>query len=130
VRAAQAGDVTAMNHLLRRHFHHINRLYLRMLVDYDHAEDARQEALFQAARRITTFDGRASFGTWLYAIAKNVCLNDIRSRARRPTAPLDPDQAGRDHWTSPQDGIADCLDVQAAMAEVTPVYRDALVLWF
>jgi RNA polymerase sigma-70 factor (ECF subfamily) len=120
VKAAQAGDVAAMNQLLRRHFDHINRLCLRMLA----------EAWFQAARRISTFDGRASFSTWLHAIAKNACLNDIRSCARRPTVELDPDQAGRYYWTSPQEAIADRLDVEAAMTRVTPVYRDVLVLWF
>jgi len=142
VEAAQGGDAAAMNRLLSRHFNNVNRLCLRMLGDRDRAEDARQDALFQAARRISTFSGASSFGTWLHAIAKNACLNEIRSTGRRRTTLVDeipetapvsrPTQHRRPlHVQQPaQEGIGHRLDVEAAMASITPAYRDVLVCRF
>ena len=127
VAAAQAGDGAAMNQLLGRHFNYVTALCRRMLGDQYRAEDARQDALFQAARRIAMFDGRASFRTWLHAITRNVCLNEIRSQARRPTVPID-DNSGKPIIA--HDRIAERLDVESALAAVNPVFRDALVLWF
>jgi RNA polymerase sigma-70 factor (ECF subfamily) len=127
VAAAQAGDAVAMNQLLGRHFNYVTALCRRMLKDQYRAEDARQDALFQAARRIATFDGRASFRTWLHAITRNVCLNEIRSQARRATVPIDDESMPA---RVAHDRIAERLDVESALAAVNPVFRDALVLWF
>ena len=127
VAAAQAGNATAMNQLLGRHFNYVTALCRRMLGDQYRAEDARQDALFQAARRIATFDGRASFRTWLHAITRNTCLNEIRAHTRRSTVPVDDDHVAP---RVVHDRIAERLDVESALAAVNPLFRDALVLWF
>jgi RNA polymerase sigma-70 factor, ECF subfamily len=147
VAAAQAGDMAAMNQLLARHFAYVNNLCRRMIQDRYRAEDARQEALFQAARRIETFDGRSSFRTWLHSIARNVCLNELRSVARhRPVLVEEPPETAlprvashrpRSHGArlpSPPNPVAERtaerLDVESALAAVSPVFHDVLVLWF
>jgi RNA polymerase sigma-70 factor, ECF subfamily len=147
VAAAQAGDMAAMNQLLARHFTYVNNLCRRMIQDHYRAEDARQEALIQAARRVATFDGRSSFRTWLHSVARNVCLNEIRSVARGrtvlveeppetaipPVASHRPRSLGA-RLPSPPNPVADSvgerLDVESALAAVTPVFHDVLVLWF
>ncbi len=59
----------------------------RMLGSFHDAEDATQEALLRAWRKQDGFRGDASLKTWLYRIATRVCLDLVRSRARRLTPP-------------------------------------------
>jgi RNA polymerase sigma-70 factor (ECF subfamily) len=131
VAAAQAGDKAAMERLLGRHFAYVDRLCRRMLRDRFDAEDARQEALFQAARRIATFQGRSTFRTWLHTITRRECLNVIRGAGCQPDVPVAEVSEHRNAPTShPQHRVAERLDVESALNAVNPAYRDALVLWF
>jgi hypothetical protein len=60
--------------------------YVRMPAD---AEDLAQEAFVRLWRALPLYDGRASFSTWLYVIARNACLSELRRRGSRPTAALE-----------------------------------------
>ncbi|MFR9799152.1 RNA polymerase sigma factor [Streptomyces sp. MS06] len=119
VRAAE-GDEDAFAVLVQRHAPALIRLAARLLGTSAEAEDAVQEAFLSAWRRLPEFHGQASFGTWMYRIVTNRCLNVLR--ARRPTAPLE--AAGQvpaaEHTTSPA-RIAEARD---AVREL----RDALDL--
>jgi RNA polymerase sigma-70 factor (ECF subfamily) len=64
-----------------------------MLGNEADALDATQDALVAAIRAIGRFDGRSSFGTWLYRIATNTCIDEIRRRRRRPMTGLAADIA-------------------------------------
>jgi len=143
VKAAQAGNKAAMGQLLGRHQAYVDRLCQRMLRNPHDAEDARQEAWINAAHRIATFDGRAAFRTWLHIITVRVCLNKIRSTKKktemlvdevpeRPATSDRPKVRRRPRKTTPdlQDRVAARIDVESCLNAVTPVYRDALVLWF
>jgi len=56
------------------------RLSYSMLKDRAAAEDAAQETLVRVWKALPGFDGRAALGTWIYAIARNTCLMELRKR--------------------------------------------------
>ena len=61
---------------------------MRITRDAALAEDAVQEALFNAWKHIEDFDGRSSFKTWLHRIAVNAALEQMRRNARHETVDL------------------------------------------
>lgn len=63
----------------------------RILGSLTDAEDMLQETLIAAWHGLDSFAGRASVRTWLYRIATNRCLNQLRgARRRRPAEPVPP----------------------------------------
>lgn len=80
---AQEGDVRAFEELARRHQAALYRLAVRVMGDAGEAEDALQEALLDAWRRIDRFRGDSAFSTWMYRVVTNRCTGMLRRR--RPT---------------------------------------------
>ena len=80
VAGAQAGDRTALEALVARHQAWIYNIAVRMLGHPQDAEDATQEILVKALTRLSSFEGRSRFRTWLYRIAVNHVLNIKRGR--------------------------------------------------
>ncbi|GAA3585882.1 sigma-70 family RNA polymerase sigma factor [Kribbella ginsengisoli] len=62
----------------------------RMLGSYDDAEDMVQETFLRAWRKRTDFEGRSSFRAWLYKIATNACIDDVRRPQRVLPHQLEP----------------------------------------
>jgi RNA polymerase sigma-70 factor (ECF subfamily) len=80
---ALAGDDTAFATLVRTHERPVFRHCYRMLGSGMDAEDAVQDALERAWRRLASYDGSGPFGAWLHRIATNVCLDMLRARRTR-----------------------------------------------
>lgn len=81
---ARDGDATALEEILRRHQSTIHAVCTRIVIDRGGAEDATQEAMIAVARGIRRFDGRSSLSTWIYRIATNASLDEVRRVRRRP----------------------------------------------
>jgi RNA polymerase sigma-70 factor (ECF subfamily) len=138
--AARSGDQDALEKLLLAHYDRVHALCRRMLGDDDDAEDATQETLLLAVRSLSRFDGRSSFGTWIYRIATNACIDELRRRRRRPLAGLDHDVSGgteraaRDGALGPRPGedpaesAARRMDVDSALSSLPVEFRAAVVL--
>jgi RNA polymerase sigma-70 factor (ECF subfamily) len=68
----------------------VYRLAFSFTRDRGRAEELTQDTFLKIWRSLPRFDaGRASFSTWLYAVARNTCLSALRHDARRRTLPLD-----------------------------------------
>jgi RNA polymerase sigma-70 factor, ECF subfamily len=87
--AAQAGDEGAFRLLVEPYRHALEVHCYRMLGSALDTEDLVQETLLRAWRAIGSYEPRAQIQTWLYRIATNACLDELKRRPRRPE-PLDP----------------------------------------
>lgn len=83
-----AGDRDAFGELIGRHRDRLWRVALRTLGDPEDAADALQDALLSAYRAAASYRGDAQVTTWLHRIVVNACLDLVRRRTARPTAPL------------------------------------------
>ncbi len=106
---AQEGDVRAFETLARRHQAALYRLAVRVMGDHAEAEDALQEALLDAWRRIDRFRGDSAFSTWMYRVVTNRCIAILRKRR-----PLPVDEVG-DHIPAP-DSPERSAEADASMA--------------
>src|ERR1700722_13567928 len=84
VMLARAGDRTALEELIQRHQGWIYNIAVRMLYHPQDGEDATQEILVKVLTRLSSFESRSSFRTWLYRIAVNHVLNMKRGRLEDP----------------------------------------------
>lgn len=82
---ARSGDRAALEELVQHHQGWIYNIAVRMLDHPQDAEDAMQEILLKALTRLSSFEGRSSFRTWLYRIVVNHVLNMKRGRMEQAT---------------------------------------------
>ncbi|GAC1423563.1 MAG: RNA polymerase sigma factor RpoE [Acidobacteriaceae bacterium] len=87
IRAAQRGDRSSFDSLVRRYDQSVLRLALHMLGNEQDAQDVHQEAFLKAYRHLGNFRFECSFYTWLYRIVTNLCLDQLRRRKSRREDP-------------------------------------------
>jgi RNA polymerase sigma-70 factor (ECF subfamily) len=83
IRAAQAGDETAFEQLVRSYDQNVLRMALNLLHSPEDARDVYQEAFLRVFRNLPKFRFDCSFSTWLYRIVANLCLDQLRKRKVR-----------------------------------------------
>ena len=143
VEALRREDPEAPELLVETYGDRVYRLALRITGSNEDAEEVAQDALWTAARKISTFKGEAAFGSWLYRIAANAAYQKLRARkAKAHEIAMDDvlpafDEAGR-HF-EPMADWSERVDEQAlqgelrrvlgaAIDELPPDYRTALVM--
>ena len=94
----RAGQEYCYNCVIERYQTHAHNLALRMMGNWDTAEDATQEAFLSGYRAFKSFRGD-NLGAWLMRIVANACRDMLRVRKARPTvsldySPLDPEEPG------------------------------------
>ncbi len=85
----QEGDRSAFTALVRRHQGRLYNFTLRTLRSPQLAEDVTQEAFVRVVHRSADFRGSSKFSTWLHAIARNLCIDELRKAKHRRHASLD-----------------------------------------
>jgi RNA polymerase sigma-70 factor (ECF subfamily) len=79
---AVAGDGDAFAELVEPYESRVYNLAVRMCGDRETAFDLAQDVFLKAYRFLPRFKGEASFSTWLYRVASNTCLDQLRRRKR------------------------------------------------
>lgn len=143
IRAAQKGDRSAFDSLVRRYDRSVLRLALHMLGNEQDAQDVHQDAFIKAYRHLSNFRFECSFYTWLYRIVTNLCLDQLRRRKSRredPGTVLDSSGEEMDLMAHVADDRAAAdpdrelarkhqhAAIQGALAELTPRERTVFEL--
>jgi len=121
----RAGDIQQLGTLFVRHHARTHVLCYRLTGSRDAADDLAQQVFLRALKYPASFDGRASFRTWLYRIAVNEC-SDYRGRAAtRGEAEL-PDSIAAEPSAPSADDRTDL--VERGLARLSSDKREVLVL--
>lgn len=75
--------------LARRHLARVAGFILSMIGDATAAQDLAQEAFVRVYRHRDTYEDVGRFTTWMFTIARNLALNEVRNRRHRPALVLD-----------------------------------------
>jgi RNA polymerase sigma-70 factor, ECF subfamily len=127
VELARLGDRSAFDELLRRHDPRMRALAYRLMADRHRMDDALQEAYLKAFKALPRFRAGSDFGTWLYRITYNACIDELRKRKRSPLSsedPIDP-ESGR---PGPERIVSASETVRHALAELPVDQRVTVVL--
>jgi RNA polymerase sigma-70 factor (ECF subfamily) len=89
VAEARAGDHASFGLLMGRYQARVYRLARRLSGDRGDAEEIVQETFLRVYRKLGTFRSESRFSTWLYRVATNTALMQMRSRRRRPAESLE-----------------------------------------
>jgi RNA polymerase sigma-70 factor (TIGR02960 family) len=133
---ARAGDEQAFAELVEPHRGELRLHCYRILGSLHDAEELLQETLLAAWRGLDGFEHRASWRAWLYRIATNRCLNQVRDQARRPQAerppgegpePPPPSRVIEPVWLEPYpDALLDPADHHARRSAVGLAFMVAI----
>lgn len=134
------GDDEAWEKFIERHQDMIYSLALNILGDVSDAEDVAQDVFLSAYRSIGKFQGKSMLSTWLYAIARNLCLNRLRKKRTIREEKLDEDvdslpehlPENRDAMTPEQIVIGREWqeEIRHCVSRLPLIYREAIALIF
>lgn len=141
MRQVQDGDEEAFRELVRRYQDPIISFAMRMLNDHEKAVDVAQETFINVYTHAGGYRPIAGFSAWLYRIAYNTAITEIRRQRRQPAVSLDAGP-GEGHDGSLAGRIADEGDsaeevllgrerreaVKRCVASLPPKYRAAIVM--
>ena len=143
VEALRREEPSAAEELVERYGDRVYRLALRITGSNEDAEEAAQDALWTAARKIGMFKGESAFGSWLYRITANAAYQKLRARkGKSREIAMDevlPSLDGDGRHFEPMDDWSNRVDEKALQGELREVletaidalpddYRTALVL--
>ncbi len=117
------GDESAFAEIMARHRQRVADHAYRMLGDNSAAEDVAQQVFIQAWRAAGRYRPEAQLITWLLHIARNLVLNEIRRRQRKPAQSLDAENLPGHFSAAPE---SDRPDHQAAGAETAAAIEAAI----
>lgn len=150
LRQAQGGDRTAYGQIVLAYQDRLYNAVLRLVGDPDEAGEITQEAFTRGLMKIDSFRGDASAYTWLFRIAMNLAITELRKNQRRRVFSLDRPAAGSSGRYDGEDQAASLVDrvaqdrsagpsdvierrerdqqVLAALGRLDPDYRAAIVM--
>lgn len=135
------GDRAAFAELVEKYKQPVMNFIFYRLRDEAEAEDLAQNVFLQIYKSRGRYRQTAKFSTWLFTIARNLCLNEMRRRSRHPAEPLEethPESEGqpsrqfedKSHVAAPDRVLHGELaqKIEEALAELPENQRSAILL--
>ncbi len=129
------GDADAFTALVHMYESRLFAFLARFTLDQHMAEDVFQQVFTKVAMHAASFDGRASFSTWLFRIARNAAVDELRKRRTQPVRPgaeeAQFESLAQAHTDSPLDKLTrDELGqrIRLALAELPEPQRETFLL--
>lgn len=94
-------------------------------------DDILQETFLKAYKKIDQFDGQSSLYTWLYTIARNITIDEFRSRKRKPNrshTPADEFDIADNESEHNEYGQQEINELRYAISELPEIFRDVVVM--
>jgi RNA polymerase sigma-70 factor (ECF subfamily) len=128
VRRAQRGDESAQRELILAYQHRVAGFVYAMTNRSDYVEDLSQQVFIKMVRAIDRLQAPAQFESWLFRLARNTCIDQLRrQKLRRIFLPF-----GEEHENIPEPpGAVDSEELDAlrhALAQLRPQDRALLAL--
>ena len=135
-----AGDVSAMEEVIKRHFNSVFNFVYRYVFDKEVAEDVTQDTFYKVWKNIHQFDQTRKFKTWLLTIAKNTANDSFKKK--KAVAFSNFETAGEDNVL--EESLEDPLplaeelferkelvgELERALENIEPHYRSTLLLHY
>jgi len=119
VQRTLCGDWSAYDQLVKRYQRQIYNFAYRMMGNAEDAQDISQETFLRAFQSLHSFRKDASFLTWLFKIASNLCIDLLRSRKSKGTLSLDSElEDGREPAAEARTSDPECVAMRNATQEV------------
>ncbi len=131
----QKGDIEAFGMLVTRYENKMLRYARRFLFASDDARDVVQDVFIKAFTNINSFDTKRHFSPWIYRIAHNQFINQIKKKGKEPVSRIDTDTFFP-HLRSKHNPAqeVDQKELQklmdASLDKLKPKYREVLVLHY
>jgi len=129
VASLRAEAPEAAERLVERFGDRVYRLAMRITGSREDAEEAAQDALWTAARKIGMFKGESAFGSWIYRITANAAYQKLRTR-RQKSAKIALDDVlpslDDDRHFEPMDDWSNRVDERALQGELRQVLQEAI----
>jgi RNA polymerase sigma-70 factor (ECF subfamily) len=135
------GDRAAFGELVEKYRQPLFNFICRTLRDEAESEDVAQNVFIQVYKSRDRYERTAKFSTWLFTIARNLCLNELRRRSRHPAESLE--EAHAEHEDQPRRQFEDrsqtaapnqllegelAQKIEAALASLPENQRTAILL--
>jgi RNA polymerase sigma-70 factor (ECF subfamily) len=121
--------------LVERYKHKVFRLACSMMHNETQAEDVAQDVFLKIWKGLPGYHGGAALSTWVYTIARNTCLTELKKRSNRPTVSLhEPEmETAADTIPALQSRDTDAgaeMDVEILLARLPEKYRRVVTLFY
>ena len=140
IERAKNGELEAFEALIIDYEQLVYNIVYRLMGNSEDTYDLSQETFIKVYTKINQFDGTSKFSTWLYRIATNTCLDELRRRRGKETFSLDQRIEGEEGSMHPeQEDKSENIEnkivekekaqiIQKALSEVNEKNREVLVL--
>jgi RNA polymerase sigma-70 factor (ECF subfamily) len=128
VRQAQNGDRVAFEQIYRENVGRVYAVCLRLLANSGRAQELTQDVFVRAWEMIGTFRGESAFSSWLYRLAVNVVLVDLRAKKRRIARVMTTDDLSPYDKDGRHSNPGSAIDLERAIAALPEQARAVFVL--